>query len=57
MCGRWIGNFTGPQGLQELAAMDVPRALVVDDEPAILRTLPANLAARGYAVTAAIGSL
>lgn len=32
--------------------MSGPRILVVDDEPAIRRTLRANLSARGYAVTA-----
>ncbi|MBV9280453.1 MAG: response regulator transcription factor [Chloroflexi bacterium] len=32
--------------------MSGPRVLVVDDEPAVLRTLRANLLARGYDVTA-----
>ncbi len=32
--------------------MNAPRILVVDDEPAIRRTLRANLVARGYDVTA-----
>src|SRR5947209_18380001 len=32
--------------------MSAPRILVVDDEPAINRTLKTNLTARGYAVTA-----